>query len=51
VSEYLTGINWHNYECLSHCQPDNVELVRELHPGYSHWMSEYTSIDGPTPTI
>jgi glucosylceramidase len=22
VSEYLTGINWHNYECLSHCQPD-----------------------------
>lgn len=49
VREYLTGINWHNYECLQHCQPDNVELVNDLHPGYSSWMSEYTSIDGTHP--
>ncbi len=49
VREYLTGINWHDYECLGHCQPDNVELVNELHPGYSSWMSEYTSIDGTHP--
>ncbi|MBT2498604.1 carbohydrate-binding protein [Agromyces sp. ISL-38] len=49
VREHLSGINWHNYECLAHCQPDNVELVDALHPGYSSWMSEYTSIDGPHP--
>lgn len=47
VREYLTGINWHNYECLGHCQPDNVLLLDDLHPGYSSWMGEYTSIDGP----
>lgn len=49
VTEYLTGINWHDYECLQHCQPDNVLLMNDLHPGYSSWMSEYTSIDGPHP--
>lgn len=49
VREYLTGINWHNYECLQKCQPDNVQLINNLHPGYSSWMSEYTSIDGTHP--
>lgn len=49
AQEHLAGINWHNYECLQYCQPDNVELVDDLHPGYSSWMSEYTAIDGPHP--
>jgi beta-glucosidase len=49
VREYLSGINWHNYECLAHCQPDNTTLVNTYHPGYSSWMSEYTSIDGTHP--
>ncbi len=51
TAPYVAGVDWHNYDCLNSgpsaqgCMPDNVQLFNDSHPGYSMWMSEYTSIN------
>jgi len=45
TAPYVAGVDWHNYECLSYCQPDNLDLFNASHPGYSTWMGEYTTIN------
>lgn len=44
---YVAGVNWHNYDCVATgdvCLTDNIKLFAGTHPGYSMWMSEYTTI-------
>ncbi len=47
TAPYVAGVDWHDYDCLNSggCQPDDVDLFNDAHPGYSNWMSEYTAIN------